>query len=117
MIDKRNTAPIGAQAACMEFGTPKEPVMSDPKFPKYLKILNRAKQGLQPNQGGTGRADGAGADEAVLKPCCQGKVHIAYRGVSDDRMYMSRDRSFNEIKFFRPNGLRVFCADCRRRMV
>lgn len=48
--------------------------------------------------------------------CCSGKVHIAYRGVSDDRMYIAYNRNFKEIKFFKPNGLRVFCANCRRRI-
>ncbi len=50
------------------------------------------------------------------KPCCSGKVHIAYRGVSDDRLYLSPDRKWPEIKYFRPKGLRAFCADCRRRV-
>lgn len=90
----------------------------DGKFPKYLKILNRAKKGERSAR--VGAAEG-GQDccsgEAVLAPCCQGKVHIAYRGVSDERMYISHNRAFNELKFFRPHGLRVFCADCRRRLV
>lgn len=49
--------------------------------------------------------------------CCSGKVNIAYRGVSDDRLYMAYTRHWNEVKFFRPVGLRVFCADCRRRLL
>jgi len=49
--------------------------------------------------------------------CCKGLVHIAYRGVADDRMYISYSRQWNEIRFFRPNGLRVFCADCRHRVL
>lgn len=49
--------------------------------------------------------------------CCNDIVHIAYRGVSDDRMYLAYDRKWAEVKFFRPNGLRVFCADCRRRLL
>jgi len=85
--------------------------MTDAKFPKYLKRLLQGKQ--------TAGSDAAAREheEEVLQPCCQGKVHIAYRGVSDERLYLSKDRAFNELKFFRPNGLRVFCADCRRRMV
>lgn len=50
-------------------------------------------------------------------PCCSGSVHIAYRGVSDDKLYMAYARKWSETKFFRPHGLRVFCADCRRRLV
>lgn len=49
--------------------------------------------------------------------CCKGIVHIAYRGIADDRMYLSYSRHWNEIRFFRPNGLRVFCADCRHRVL
>ena len=48
--------------------------------------------------------------------CCESVVHIAYRGVSDDRLYMAYDRKWREVKFFRPNGLRVYCAGCRRKL-
>jgi len=50
-------------------------------------------------------------------PCCSQAVHVAYRGVSDDRLYLSYDRKWGDVKFFRPNGLRVFCAGCRRRLL
>lgn len=49
--------------------------------------------------------------------CCSGTVHVAYRGISDDRMYITYDRKWPEVRYFRPNGLRVFCADCRRRLL
>lgn len=49
--------------------------------------------------------------------CCKGIVHIAYRGIADDRMYMSYSRQWKEIRFFRPHGLRVFCAGCRHRVL
>lgn len=49
--------------------------------------------------------------------CCSGTVHVAYRGVSDERLYLAYSRKVSELKFFRKNGLRVFCADCRRRIV
>ena len=93
--------------------------MNDAKFPKYLNALKRNKERSARNKEPgrePGQESGQGSAEPELEPCCQGTVHIAYRGVSDDRMYMSRDRSFNEIKFFRPHGLRVFCAGCRRRL-
>ncbi len=57
------------------------------------------------------------AEEVVENPCCNGVVHIAFRGVSDERMYISYSRRWPEVKFFRPRGLRVFCADCRRRLL
>lgn len=49
--------------------------------------------------------------------CCEGHCHIAYRGVSDDKMYVAYNRKWAEVKFFKPNGLRVFCAGCRRRLL
>lgn len=58
-------------------------------------------------------------DEAVADveiACCSDKVHIAYRGVADERLYMARDRTWYEVRFYKPNGLRVFCAVCRRRV-
>jgi len=55
--------------------------------------------------------------EASEVPCCSPSVHVAYRGVSDDRLYLSCDRKWGDVKYFRPNGLRVFCAGCRRRIL
>jgi len=49
-------------------------------------------------------------------PCCSELVHVAFRGVSDDRLYLSYNRKWTEVKYFRKNGLRVFCAVCRRRV-
>lgn len=48
--------------------------------------------------------------------CCGDIVHIVYRGVSDDKLYIAYDRKWQELKFFRPKGLRVFCKKCRRRL-
>lgn len=59
----------------------------------------------------------AKAEEEEVEICCQGTVHIAYRGMADDRMYVSYSRKWAELRFFRPNGLRVFCADCRQRLL
>ncbi|MDQ5937647.1 MAG: hypothetical protein QG574_5006 [Cyanobacteriota bacterium erpe_2018_sw_21hr_WHONDRS-SW48-000092_B_bin.40] len=63
--------------------------------------------------------DNAATDNTVEEElvCCKGIVHIAYRGIADDRMYLSYSRQWNEIRFFRPHGLRVFCADCRHRVL
>lgn len=49
--------------------------------------------------------------------CCNGVVHIAYRGLSDDRQYIAYSRRWDEIRFFKENSLKVFCADCRRRLL
>jgi hypothetical protein len=49
--------------------------------------------------------------------CCGNKVHIAYRGLSDDRLYLAHDRTWQEVKFYKPHGLKVFCCGCRRRLL
>ncbi|MCA9815048.1 MAG: hypothetical protein KC652_08015 [Cyanobacteria bacterium HKST-UBA01] len=66
-----------------------------------------------------GRKDEVGRDDQEPDSatiCCGGAVHIAYRGLSDDRMYISYDRKWEEVRFFRQNSLRVFCAGCRQRI-
>ncbi len=55
--------------------------------------------------------------EEITVPCCSEKVHIAYRGKADDHLYMVYERQWQEVKFFQQNGLRVFCAACRRRVL
>jgi len=109
--------------------------MTDPDFLKRVRAMARKKQaslGAGPGALGRGEAGqgiseketGGQADpgrgsifeEPGYEPCCDGRVHIAYRGVSDDKMYISHNRSFQEIKYFRPHGLRIFCAACRRRL-
>ena len=55
--------------------------------------------------------------EEDAEVCCGGVVHIAYRGIADDHLYMAYGKKWGDVRFFRPNGLRVFCADCRRRLL
>lgn len=69
--------------------------------------LWRQRQGTSP----------AAESEEDAKPCCGGVVHIAYRGASDDHLYVAYTRKWTEVKFFKPRGLRVFCAGCRRRLL
>lgn len=61
-------------------------------------------------------ATAAAASEPESPPCCGGAVHIAFRGLSDDRLYVARDRKWEEVRFYKPHGLRVFCAVCRERI-
>lgn len=65
----------------------------------------------------TGKSTVPQASEEEGEDCCNGVVHIAYRGLSDDRQYIAYSRKWDEIRFFKPNGLKVFCADCRRRLL
>ncbi|MBY0551698.1 MAG: hypothetical protein K2W95_30725 [Candidatus Obscuribacterales bacterium] len=56
-------------------------------------------------------------EEEVTVPCCSETVHIAFRGVADDKLYMARNRKWTEVRFYKQNGLRVFCATCRHRVL
>lgn len=57
------------------------------------------------------------AAEPEVELCCEGRVHISYRGLADDRLYIAYDRPWDEVRFYKPNGLRVFCAGCRRHVL
>lgn len=73
----------------------------------FSKIFGRAKEHPKP---------APEADSVDSYPCCSEIVHVFYRGVSDDRLYAAHDRKWQETKFFRPNGLRIFCSVCRKRI-
>jgi hypothetical protein len=84
----------------------------------WQRALNKGAAMLRPLLGKSDEA--AQADKSAEPnpeiPCCSPEVHIAYRGKSDDRMYMAYNRRWQEVRFYQPNGLRVFCATCRRRV-
>jgi hypothetical protein len=64
------------------------------------------------------RADAQPPDPAEPEViCCDGVVHIAYRGLSDDHLYLAYRRKWTEVKFFKQRNLRVFCAGCRQRLL
>lgn len=56
------------------------------------------------------------ADEESSVPCCSEKVHIAYRGKADDKLYIAYNRNWSEIRYYQANGLKAFCATCRHRV-
>lgn len=79
-------------------------------------MWEQAQQWIKRIAGGGRQAEPAQEQEIVNACCDQPGVHIAYRGKSDDRMYIAYDRQWVEVRYYRPNGLRVFCAKCRRRV-
>lgn len=88
-------------------------------FVASARALARKKT-AKPAQAGDNAATASISRDSTVEEelvCCKGIVHIAYRGIADDRMYLSYSRQWNEIRFFRPHGLRVFCADCRHRVL
>lgn len=67
---------------------------------------------------GTGGREPPEGRDPVLNSCCnQATVHIAFRGKSDDRLYIAYSRTWDEVRYYQPNGLRVFCVVCRRRLL
>src|SRR5271166_4829649 len=96
------------------------PVAEFAKILTGLKKLNMLFLGNRQNANRRGAWDTAQMEDALAaapEVCCSGRAHIFFRGVSDDRLYVARDRHWNEVKYFRPRGLRVFCAHCRRRLL
>ena len=49
--------------------------------------------------------------------CHKDKVHIFVRGLADGKMHVARNRNYSDFRFYKKDGLRVFCAKCRKRLV
>jgi hypothetical protein len=65
------------------------------------------------------KSDEQSLAETIEGPVCcnpENTVHIAFRGLSDDRMYIAYNRRYPELRYFRGNGLRAYCVECRRRV-
>ncbi len=82
-------------------------------LPQSFKKLKSYINGLLGRKAESGEDD---HEPESVTACCGGAVHIAYRGLSDDRMYISYNRKWEEVRYFRQNSLRVFCAECRQRI-
>lgn len=82
------------------------------RFIAGVRKLAQAKRAQAASAAGAARSE-----EEEVELCCTGTVHIAYRGLADDRLYMVYSRKWAELRYFRQNGLRVFCADCRQRLL
>ena len=49
--------------------------------------------------------------------CHKETVHIFIRGMADGKLHVARNRSYLDFRFYKKDGLRVFCAVCRKRLV
>ena len=49
--------------------------------------------------------------------CHKDKVHIFVRGLADGKMHVARNRNYSDFRFYKKQGLKVFCAVCRKRLV
>lgn len=52
-----------------------------------------------------------------VKLCHSDKVHIFVRGLADGKLHMAKNRNFSDVRFYKKQNLRVFCATCRKRII
>ena len=48
--------------------------------------------------------------------CHKDKVHIFVRGLADGKIHVARNRNYSDFRFYKKDGLKVFCAVCRKRI-
>lgn len=49
--------------------------------------------------------------------CHKEKVHIFIRGLADGKLHSAKNRYYSDIRFYKKENLKVFCAVCRKRIV
>ena len=49
--------------------------------------------------------------------CHKDKVHIFVRGLADGKLHAAKNRNYSDFRFYKKEGLKVFCAVCRKRLV
>ena len=49
--------------------------------------------------------------------CHKDKVHIFVRGLADGKLHSAKSRNYSDFRFYKKDGLKVFCAVCRKRLV
>ena len=53
---------------------------------------------------------------ADVEFCHKDKVHIFVRGLADEKLHVARNRNYSDFRFYKKQGLKVFCAVCRKRI-
>ena len=49
--------------------------------------------------------------------CHKETVHIFVRGLADGKLHAAKNRNYSDFRFYKKDGLKVFCAVCRKRLV
>lgn len=49
--------------------------------------------------------------------CHKDKVHIFVRGLADGKLHSAKNRNYSDIRFYKKQGLKVFCVVCRKRIL
>ena len=76
----------------------------------WMKVLSRGRSRPNPM-----------AEEFQIPPdfdfCHKDKVHIFVRGLADGKLHSAKNRNYSDFRFYKKQGLKVFCAVCRKRLV
>ena len=49
--------------------------------------------------------------------CHKDKVHIIVRGLADGRLHIAKNRNYSDVRFYKKENLKIFCAVCRKRII
>ena len=49
--------------------------------------------------------------------CHKDKVHIFVRGLADNKLHSAKFRNYRDVRFYKKQDLKVFCATCRKRII
>lgn len=52
-----------------------------------------------------------------IKFCHKDTVHIFVRGLADGKLHSAKNRNWSDFRFYKKDGLKVFCAVCRKRIL
>ena len=76
----------------------------------WMKVLSRGRSRPAPT-----------VEEFQIPPdfefCHKDKVHIFVRGLADGKLHSAKNRNYSDFRFYKKQGLKVFCAVCRKRLV
>ncbi len=88
-------------------------------MPNYLKALINWTKLL--SRGWSRPASTGTIDEFKIPDdfefCHKDKVHIFVRGLADGKMHAAKNRNYSDFRFYKKQGLKVFCAVCRKRLM
>lgn len=79
----------------------------------WLKIISKSGNNLNL---GRKKAEDFQLPESI-DFCHKDKVHIFVRGLADGKLHAAKNRNYSDFRFYKKDGLRVFCAVCRKRLL
>lgn len=79
----------------------------------WAKVLNRTGREIDPER----QPHEEFQIPKDFKFCHRDKVHIFVRGIVDGKLHVARNKNYSDFRFYKKEGLKVFCAVCRNRLV